>query len=352
MSTPISSSSSGLQGAAIPSAAPASAGQARPVQLGALSGAAMLLPEDLATSLQAAASVNQFELAFNQVLQNATPVDPSTGQREISASADSQLSATLNNFLTENGFSAQQADTASANFGEQLAKGGPINLSATFVGTTANAFSVSAGYGSQTTSASGISVNERFGSVSIGFDPTTGEFSISLENQQMGATTSIIEPSAAGSSSLQTLSLPLVNSVTEVNSAALGGNVGDDVVKTGRLPAAQANETTGRSAASTRLLGLISELGHPTLHHTPDALDLLSLAARNEQTGGAAAIRTAGASDETLNPRATQATGVKIGFRQPLSIARHNLNGYGTTLFKRADGSTGAMSFEPTNIAA
>jgi hypothetical protein len=43
---------------------------------------------------------------------------------------------------------------------------------------------------------------------------------------------------------------------------------------------------------------------------------------------------------------------VTIGFTQTLSISLLDLNGHGTTLFKRPDGSTGAMSFEPTHVEA
>jgi hypothetical protein len=346
MSTPISSSSSsaGLQGTPISPATSGSASPTKSSQLKLLSGTTTLLPEAMLASLQAAASVSQLELAFGQVMKNATPVDPSTGKQEVSASADSQLSAALNSFLVQSGFSQQQADAASTGFAAQLAKGGPVDLNASFDETSTIASSMSASYGSLTMSASSVAVNERSGSVSIEFDPTTGSLSISLGEQQTSTTQSITETTGPA---------PLL-ALSPTNMAAMLAGQGQDSNADGngtlndqRLAAAP-NHTAASSNSNNSVQGMIAELGLPKLLGLQEALDSLSRMAKAAQPDVAATTSSSTPADLSQD----QPAAATIGFTQPLSIAMHDLNGHGTTLFKRPDGSTGAMSFEPTNVVA
>lgn len=288
----------------------------------------------------ATANISQFEAALGQILQSATTVDPATGHREMTATADRELSGALQNLLVESGFPAQQAQAVSANFGEQLAKGGSISLNASFAATSAESFTVigfskafigniavSAGYGT-TLSASSSIVNARAGSVSITFDPDSGALSVSLENQRLSASSAVIYAATPGG--LDT-SLPPGNTTT----------VGRDQNPDGT------NDDGG-----SRLRGLIAGLGHPTLHGVSTALDLLRLAASAAQTENAAKDAGAKPGDRVPNRNhATPAT-VTVGFTQPLSIASHGVNGDRATLFKRPDGSTGVVSFGPVNVEA
>ena len=288
----------------------------------------------------ATANVSQFEAAFGQILQTATTVDPATGHREMTSTANSELSGALQNLLVQSGFSTQQAQQVSASFGEQLAKGGSISLNASFAATSAESFTVSgftqafagniavrAGYGT-TLSASGTTVNTRAGSVSITFDPDSGALSVSLENQSMSATSSVIGVATPG---VPATSLPPNNTTT----------VGQDQ-----------NPHGTHSDAGSHLHGLIAGLGHPTLHGVSSALDLLRVAANAAQTDNAAKDAGAEPADRVRNRNHAKPVTVTVGFTQPLSIASHGANGNRATLFKRPDGSTGAVSFGPMKVEA
>ncbi|QYD71901.1 hypothetical protein KZJ38_33635 [Paraburkholderia edwinii] len=292
-----------------------------------------------AVPMVATANVNQFEATFGQILQTATNVDPATGQREITATANSELSGALQNLLVESGFTAQQAEAVGASFSEQLAKGGSISLNASFAATSAEPFTVSgftkafagdvavsAGYGT-TLSASGTTVNARAGSVSISFDPDSGALSVSLQNQSVSATSSVIDVATPGAPAT---SLPPGNTTT----------VGQDKNPNGT------NDDGG-----SRLRGLISGLGQPTLHGVSTALDLLRVAASAAQTENE---KNAGArpGDRVPNRNHARLATVTVGFTQPLSIASHGVNGDRATLFKRPDGSPGVVLFGPVNVEA
>ncbi|CAB3747307.1 hypothetical protein [Paraburkholderia humisilvae] len=364
MSTPISGSNlSGLLGALNPNSndPSANAGRTKSSQTGSVADPGSQLAASLAAALQAqAASVNQLMQAFGQALQGATTVDPSTGVREVSASASTQLSTALNGFFVQNGFSQQQADAATKDFVAELAKGGPVDLDASFDESVSVASSMSTSYGSTTMSASSVAVNERSGSVAIDFDPTTGKISISLKEQQMSAITTLTQISGPAALTLPLLALPqpqdgLLNLLPGHGHNSTDNGDSNDATN-GQGAAAQSGSASDKTAASndanSTLNGLLAGLTQPTLHTTQEALDLLGQMLKSMQPGGAAASANGGAAAAggTQDQSASGAFSVSIGFTQTLSIALHDLTGHGTTLFKRPDGSTGAMSFEPTHV--
>jgi hypothetical protein len=307
MSTSISgTSSAGLLGALLPYNASTSAG--RTAQTGSLSLDA-LTADATNQAIEAAESVSQLAQAFMQAAQSATSVDPATGQHEMSTSASSQLSNALGQLLVQSGLSQQQADAATQGFIAQLDKGGPVDLEA----SSSSVASLSASYSSQAMSASTVAVTQRSGSVSIDFDPDTGSVSIT---EQLTTLTSVATVASTGAQS--------------------DGDV--------------AGQADGAGAANSPndandLLGsVLAGLSEPTLHGTQQALDLLKQMtenARQQDGADAASGRSAG----------TPSTAT-IGYTQPMSVAFHDLSGHGTTLFKRPDGSTGAMSFEPLHVEA
>ncbi|HEY3597941.1 MAG TPA: hypothetical protein VGL08_10585 [Paraburkholderia sp.] len=372
MTTPISGSSgTGLLDALLHSGSSGSAGRAKSSQPDALSDAGMLASQTLAAALQAAASMGQLALSFGQALENSTTVDPSSGQCEISASASSQLSAALNGLLVQSGFSQQQAAAATSDFTAQLAHGGPIDLSANFDATSAIASSISASYGSQTMSASSVAVNERAGSVAVEFDPGTGKLSISLKEQQISTVASVTEISGPGAAQVpppsEILKLLLdagrrsngEDSKGDGNGAAIGQEVaalsGESPLPAANAPAtsatanAPADDAKSPPDANSVLGGLIAGLALPTLHGMQDTPALLSRMAKAAQPDSAAA---SDGTDDAQGPSDAAPASVTIGFTQTLSISLLDLNGHGTTLFKRTDGSTGSMTFEPTHVEA
>lgn len=300
------------------------------------------MQNDLTTlrAMVATANVSQFEAAFTQVLQSASTVDPATGQREMTATADSELSGALQNFLVESGFTAQQAQAVSASFGEQLAKGGAVSVNASFAAASATSFSVSgftkafigntvvsAGYGT-TLSAASTTVNARAGSVSISFDPDSGALSVSLDNQSTSAISTVIDVATPGAPAA---------SGTPAHTTTVG----------------QDQNADGTSdEAGSRLRGLIAGLGHPTLHGVSTALDLLRVAASTAQTENAANDAGSQSADRVKNRSRAKPITVSVGFTQPLSITSRDEKSNLATLYKRPDGNTGVVSFGPVNIEA
>jgi hypothetical protein len=368
MSTPISGSTvAGLLGAVNPQDQSANANRTKTRQAGTTSDAGSLAAAALAAAMQAATSVGQLAHAFGQAAQGASTVDPSTGLREISSSSSAQLGSALDQFLVQSGFSQQQADAASQSFVEQLQKGGPVDLNASFDESTTVATSMSSSYGSTTMSASSVAVNERSGSVSIDFDPTSGKLSISLKEQQISSVTSVTEISGPGAAALPILALQTPNGLLNLLPGQAGRNNGDgkDVTNDqnpATLPAGSGNTASANANDATSVLSqLLAALTRPTLHGTEDASNRLSQANKNKGSGSAdgadgtdgtdSADETSGAAS-SADQSADEAVSVSIGFTQTLSISLLDLNGHGTSLFRRPDGNTGAMSFEPTHVVA
>lgn len=344
-----------------PSDSSANAHRTRSSQAGTLADPGSQLAASLAAALQAqVASVGQLMQAFGQAVQSATTVDPSTGVREVSAAASTQLGFALNGFLVQNGFSQQQADAATKDFVAELAKGGPVDLNASFDESVSVASSMSASYGSTTMSASSVAVNERSGSVAIEFDATTGKISISLKEQQISAITTVTQISGPAAFTLPMLALPQpqqdgILSLLPGQGHNKNGNGASNDASTDQNAAAQsgaANDKTASSDANSTLSALLAGLSQPTLHSTQEALDLLGQMIKAVQPGNVAGDANGGAAtaDGTQGESSSGGFSVTIGFTQTLSISLRDLKGHGATLFKRPDGSTGAMSFEPTHV--
>jgi hypothetical protein len=262
----------------------------------------------------------------------------------------------------QNGFSQQQADAASQSFVEQLQKGGPVDLNTSFDESTTVATAMSSSYGSTTMSASSVAVNERSGSVSIDFDPTSGKLSISLKEQQISSVTSVTEISGPGAAALPILALQTPNGLLNLLPGQAGRDNGDgkDAMNDqnpNALSAGSSSNTISANDAAQVLSQLLAALARPTLHGTDEASNRLSQANKGKDSGSGS-TDGADSADNTNNvasssdQSADEAISVTIGFTQTLSISLLDLNGHGTTMFRRPDGNTGAMSFEPTHVVA
>ncbi|WP_233831810.1 hypothetical protein [Paraburkholderia sp. ZP32-5] len=330
-----------------------SQGQSQSSQVGATPDASLSLSSMQVVASRAEVNVGLLAQEFAQAANGATTVDPSTGMSEVSATARTQLSSTLNTLLVQSGFSQSQADAATKSFADELSQGGAVDLNASFDESTTVASSMSTsygtGYGSRTMSISTVAVNERSGSVAIDFDPSSGKLSISLAQgqvQTVTSTTEILRPAAA------------VPSTSGGGLPASGDQAGDS--NDAKKQQNSAGSLDGSSGANSLLSELIAGLGQPKLHGSQEALELLKGVTKGAQAGNANA--TTGAGDATsaattnttgtTSPSADAPVSVTIGFTQALSISLLDLNGHGTTLFKRPDGDTAAMSFEPTHIEA
>jgi hypothetical protein len=354
MSTPISGNNIlGLLSVPNSQGTSVSQGQTTSNQVGATPDASLSLSSMQVVASRAEVNVGLLAQEFAQAANSATTVDPSTGLSEVSATARTQLSSTLNTLLVQSGFSQSQADAATKSFADELAQGGTVDLDASFDESTTVASSMSTSYGtdygSRTMSISTVAVNERSGSVAIEFDPTSGKLSISLAEgqvQSVTSTTEILRPAAALPSILP----------TSAGGLSAGGDQGGDSTDA-KKKQNSAGSLDGSSDANSLLSGLIARLGQPTLHGSQEALQLLKGVTKGVQPGNANATTSAGdassaGTTSTRSPSVDAPVSVTIGFTQALSISLLDLNGHGTTLFKRPDGDTAAMSFEPTHIEA
>jgi hypothetical protein len=224
-----------------------------------------------------------------------------------------------------------------------------VDLSASFSETGTTASTASASYGSMWMSESSVSVTARSGSVSIQFDPTSGNLSISLGEQKTSATQSITETNAP---SHLFLTVPAADIVTLLPGQDQDSDGASNAATIGQGSAQLSNNTSAPSNSDNSLQSVVAGLGFPKLLGVQEALDSLSRVARGAHPAGAPLGSSSAIEAPTQAQVAAAPVVAKIGFMQPLSVAMHDLKGHGTTLFKRPDGSTGAMSFEPTNVQA
>jgi hypothetical protein len=390
----------------------------------------------------AATGTGELALEFAQAIQGATEVDPATGHREIIAGAGAQLTTTINNLLVQNGFSAEQASTLSANLATQLAKSGSITLSAAYDNTSqVSQVSISSYSAGGVSLASSVGATDQSGSISIGINLDTGELNVALQEQTsatyeaygnlttstdpltatadllastVGALTS--ESNAAdsngsdfgqllsGSNSLNSGSSgassgaasasgnsPL--SETEVDTFALSAL--STVAGVLTLPgdgtagsqAPSSNAPTDSSASTPQdgvsnnpssspsnsdstdagLQNLISSLNNARLVSQQELTTLLQslakIAAQAQAAANAAEHKAAGAADanggasNAATPIGIQAGPtndfeIQFGFTQTTSIQLLDLNGYGSTLYKRPDGSLGKITTQPVHESA
>jgi hypothetical protein len=130
-------------------------------------------------------------LGIAKALQTATEVDPATGRRELIAGAGAQLTQTINQLLTSNGFTADEAADATANLADELAQGGQISLSSTTDRTGQASSGDTTSYGSIYSTVDATNgVNEAANAISIGIDLDTGALNVALKSQSSSVTQS------------------------------------------------------------------------------------------------------------------------------------------------------------------
>ncbi|WP_158902533.1 hypothetical protein [Burkholderia sp. L27(2015)] len=387
----------------------------------------------------AATGTGELALEFAQAIQGATQVDPSTGNREIIAGAGAQLTTTINNLLVQNGFSAEQASTLSANLTTQLAKSGSLTLSAAYDNNSQTSqVSISSYTAGGISLASSVGATDQSGSISIGINLDTGELNVALQEQTsstyqaygnltttsapanvagdllastVGALTSESEAadssgsdfgqalsgsnpsnsgsggassgaaSASGNSPLSetetdTFALTALSAVAGVLTLPSDGATGSQ----GASPNTPADSSTStpQAGASTApsssndssdagLQSLISSLNEVRVASQQEVTSLLqSLAkiAAQAQAAANAAEHKAATAGNTNNGASNAATAIGIhagptndfeiqfGFTQTTSIQLLDLNGYGSTLYKRPDGSLGQITTQPVHESA
>jgi hypothetical protein len=391
----------------------------------------------------AATGTGELALEFAQAIKGATEVDPATGHREIVAGAGAQLTTTINNLLLQNGFSTEQASTLSANLATQLAKGGPITLSAAYDNISQTSqVSISSYTAGGVSLASSVAATDQSGSISIGINLDTGELKVALQEQtsasyeaygnitttsdpltatvnllsstvgaltsESGATASNganfgqllsgSNPANSGSSGassgaasasgksplseteVDTFALTALAAVAGVLSSPSDGAAGSQAPSQ-NAPADSAANTpqdgtsnnpspsspSNSDSTDAGLQGLISSLNNTRLVSQQELTALLQslakIAAQAQAAANAAEHKAAAAGDTNggasnaatptgIHAGATNDFEIQFGFTQTTSIQLLDLNGYGSTLYKRPDGSLGKITTQPVNESA
>jgi len=151
--------------------------------------------------VSAATATGQLTLAFARALQGATEVDPDTGHLEITAGANTALVSTINALLQQNGLTAAEAASATANLGSELTQGGPITLSANFNLLTQASGTLASDYGPNASSVtSAVESTTRTSAIAIAINLDTGELNVSLQSQN--STSYVSDGSTTGAGSL------------------------------------------------------------------------------------------------------------------------------------------------------
>lgn len=357
--------------------------------------ASVSLDSDLGT-VTAATSAGQITLTLAQILQSATSVDPSTGHREITDGANAQLTSALSAFLVANGFSEQQAAQGVGGLFGNPSETGEMNLSMMFQDTTSASSSSAEVYAGQSGLTSATVVTERSGSISVGINLDTGQLSVSL-TEASASSYGLSAEASSTTAGAATASLDGAANVTgepSLSGKDDGPNVGaaspsplSESLAYSYVMSQQSTASTssadgqGSATATSTASGNTSAEynadinGEPNMAElaAPDAsqdtnFDLFDWLSANSaprpfvvddgvpgaMTRMANSVRQRGENspESGVQPTETVPAPVNVGFSQVLSVQQRNLTGHGTTIYKRPDGSVGAITAQPIRVTA
>jgi hypothetical protein len=319
-----------------------------------------------------------------KAIEAATTVDPLTGQRELLASAGKTLADTVTKLLTQNGFSADDAQAATAELTKELAKGGQALLSLNQDSSVTDSESVALANNSGSATGTQILSSSFSARFKISVDLGTGQ--VSVGSQTQSATSQSVTTAQTGSAagaSLQSfldgdqgalvgesqfnLSVSTDSSVTAPSDSSsqhetplqslLDGDQSGAVAPQFNLSASTAPGVTTPSDSSARnpnpLQKLIQSLLIPTVSNQGTAsgnIRHLAQIAQNAKTGAAPAAAAPGIIIQTNGPGGTASTSVNVS--TPTALRQTDPQGYGSTLYRRSDGEFGAFTLKPTRLTA
>ncbi|HVJ55616.1 MAG TPA: hypothetical protein VM689_24355 [Aliidongia sp.] len=294
---------------------------------------------------------DQIAQGLASAINVATTVDPVTGQRELLSGASSILATTVTSLLTQNGFSDDEAKAAVTELNKELAQGGKVSLSLQESSnvTTSKAAGLAnasgAAVGSQVTSSAFSST------IDIGIDLGTGSLSVSLQSQSTfsTATSTAQSGSAAGKgldSFLNGAQQPGTVSISQYGLSVQSSSSVQELLNTDQSP-------------QTPLQQLLDHLSGAKVHkpdQTSNALQQLARIASGAKQGNSAAQNAAA----ILAPGVTVSqdgsgggtASTKVGVSVPAAVRHTDHHGYGSTIYRRPDGSLGTFSVRPTRVTA
>jgi hypothetical protein len=292
-------------------------------------------------NLSSQADITQNDLlaqGLAQAIDGATTVDPVTGQRELIGGASSSLTSTITNLLTENGFSQDDAEAATAALEKELAHGGKALLTLDQDSTVTSGEAAVLSNGSGSAAGAQITSSEYASRVTIGIDLNSGKLAVSTQSESNFATASKVtaDGSAVGNgfgSFVGGQQGPLDGASEYI----LGVSSGSDVQEFLHPESAKPNP----------LKQLLDNLLTPTIANADPAGQAVGHLSRLANGTADAGTAFPGV---TVQPNGTAQTQVDV--RTPVAVRNTDHHGHGSTLYKRPDGSLGTFTLKPTNVTA
>jgi hypothetical protein len=285
---------------------------------------------------------DQLSQGLADAVNAATIVDPVTGQRELLGGAANTLASTLDTLLTQNGFNADDVKQAVTGLVQQITKNGTGTLSLGFGSTVTNSETVAGANGSGTAAAGEIQSSSYSARFVIGVNLDSGKVGVDIQSQSATSeAAAAVATGSAASDGLQAFLSGADGGVAEASQFQL--SVSSDVVASLNLTPSQASPAEQ----------LVQNLLSPTVANS-------AATAKNVQhLAGAAAGAKVGIpvdpaslpAGTTLSPDGSKAT-TAVDVTTPVAIRQNDGQGYGSTLYRRPDGSLGSYTLRPVRISA
>jgi hypothetical protein len=276
-------------------------------------------------------------------INGATTVDPVTGQHELRAGAGGSLTTAVTKLLTDNGFSDDEAQAAAKELNKELQNGGNVLLSLDQSSdvTTESAAALSNGSGSA--EGAQITSSDYASRVTIGIDLSSGKLAVATQSQSSFTQASASEQSgSAVGAGLQSLT----------NGQSRADGISAYVLSVSSSANVQAFLNPSEQKKSN-LQQLIENLSDPTIANNEkaqQAVARLSRLAAGARHGDKPDSSDTAAPGISINPDGTASTSVDV--RVPAAIRQTDKHGYGSTLYRRPDGSLGTFTVKPTRLDA
>lgn len=271
-----------------------------------------------------------------QAIDAATTVDPVTGQRELLAGASNSLTSAVTNLLTENGFSAEDAATATAALNKELAHGGKALLSLDWDSAVTSGGAAILSNGTGSAAAAQLTSSEYASRVTIGIDLNSGKLAVSTQSESNFATAT--EAAATGSAVGNGFGSFVGGQQGPLDGASeyiIGAQSGSDI-ETFLNP---------DSAKPNPVKQLIDTLANPTIANAGTASQAVGQLGRIAKGTADAGTAFPGI---TVHPNGTATTQVDV--HTPVAIRHGDRHGHGSTIYRRPDGSLGTYTLKPANI--
>ena len=286
---------------------------------------------------------DQLAQVLADAVNAATVVDPITGQRELLAGAAKTLASTIDTLLTQNGFSADDVQQAVTGLVQQISQGGQGLISLGFSSTVTNSETIAAANGSGSAAAGEIQSSSFSARFTIGVDLASGKVGVGIQSQS--ATSEADAATATGVAATGSLQAFLSGADGAVATASqFNLSVSSSVVASLNLAPSQSNPFEQ----------LVQNLLGPTVAKPDETANNVKSLANVASGAKAGTPPNPAALPSGVTLRQEGAAGVAtttVDVTTPVALRQTDSQGYGSTLYRRLDGSLGAYTLRPTRLS-